>query len=133
MSENFTEFLSLEFLSLGIFGKDYDGQDNGKLLEIKDLANQEVTTELRGYHELPIPEGDEMFRPCRNAARIYAKALWAEFNENYESYKTNIEIYDKKIAKIIEALKTEPNTRTTRVSTGTDYQTRRLYSQVKRY
>ena len=131
--EQVTDFMTIEFLTLGIFGKDYDGANDDKLYEITDQANQQVSADIAGYVDTPLEAGSETFRQCRNAARVFGKLLWAEFVENYDAYEKNMELYDKKISSIIELYKTQANSRTKRVVVGTDYTTRRLYSQVRRY
>ena len=97
-------------------------------------ANQEIDNVLLPFADkIPVPSGDELFSRGRKLATAYARVLWALELRQYDLVKELTEIYNEKKKTLIATLKASRTNRTRRATVGTQYRTRRLFSQVKRY
>lgn len=128
-----TDYLTLEYLnnSLGIVDND---EDEPQFLQIISDSNIEVDKVLIPYAEkIPIPPNTDLFEQGRILAMIYAHSRWFRDTGQLERSEKSSEEYDKKKDSLIETLRSNRTTRTRRATVGTLPQTRKLFSQVKRY
>ena len=109
-----------------------DTIDDPELQLIIDTANQDVDTWLFPFaDELPLT-GDLAIQ-ATNAANYRAASLWKAKKHNEPLAKYYNENFANIIKLVIERLKATPTTRTKRVGVQTDYKTRLLFSQTKRF
>jgi len=109
-----------------------DTIDDPELQLLIDTANQDTDTWLFPFAE-ELPLTGDLATQATNAANYRAAALWKARKQNEVLAKFYNEQFEKIIKLIIERLKATPTTRTKRVSRETDYKTRRLFSQTKRF
>lgn len=127
-----TDFLTLAYLKASL-SITTDNADK-KLLEILQDSNNEVDKAILPFAPaIPVEEGTDLFLRGMLLATIYARARWLRDNAQLQRAEKSQEEYERKKESLVETLKAERNTRTKRVSVGTDYRTRRLFSQAKRY
>ena len=104
------------------------------LLGIIFDANQEIDNVLLPFADkIPIPEGDELFSKGDKLVLSYVRVLWATQQFQLDLKKEYQEIYNEKRKTLIETLKANRTNRTKRATVGTEYRTRRMFSQIKRY
>ncbi len=133
MSQDTTSYLSLNEAKILLkLGDNYDNED--VLQGIVFDANQEIDNVLLPFaDEIPIPDGDELFTKGNKLVLSYVKMLWATNTFQLDLKKEYQEIYNEKRKTLIETLKANRTTRTKRATVGTEYRTRRMFSQIKRY
>ena len=107
---------------------------DSKLADLTTDANLEVNRSLLPYApEIPIPIGTDLYVQARSIALLFARAQWFREIGQMARHEKAKEDYKERLEAIVKMQKSELNTRTKRVSAGTRYHTRRLFSQVKRY
>lgn len=134
MTDVFTNFLTIADMKKTLNILDTDNVNESKLDEKRIDANTEVDKVLLPYaDEVPVPVGTPLFSKGQKMAKYYARYLWFSDLHQTEIAKKDAEIYEQMKESIIEVLKANRTTRTKRVSVGTNYRTRRLFSQIQRY
>ena len=133
IDDDVTDYIGLSKLKRFLKLPD-NSEDEDSLRSILLDACQEIDNTLLPFAEkIPIPPGDDLFAKGKKLVVSYFRILWALEQRQYDLVKENQEIYNEKKKVLIETLKANRTTRTRRVTVGTKSQTRRLFSQVKRY
>lgn len=104
-----------------------DDLDDEELLTIVKDANQDMELAITPHADtLPIPDGVPIFKALSRAGLIYVRARWKEKKHNYELAKTLDALYETKMAKIIKALRSVPESRTKTLLVKTDPRDKKL-------
>ena len=132
--DDVTDYIGLDKLRRFVKLPDNDDENEDSQRSILLDACEEVDNTLLPFAEkIPVPRGDELFAKGKKLVVAYFRVLWAIEQRQFDLVKENQEIYKEKKKILIETLKANRTTRTRRVTVGTKPQTRRLFSQVKRY
>jgi len=109
-----------------------DSIDDPDLKLVITTANQDTDTYLFPFAE-SLPLTGDLALQAANAANYRAASLWKARKQNEALAKYYNEQFKDIMARIIDRLKNTPTNRTKRVQATTDYKTRLLFSQTKRF
>ena len=113
MSEVASSYISLEELKLSLAIKSDETRHDTKLLDILQDARVEIDMEIKPYvDDVPLPPGTDVFYHASKCALYYAKAHWFEHVFQLDKARYNHEMYEKKLEKLTDSIKSDKPDRT---------------------